>query len=269
MTVPALRLWTGKTVHHRFSPFERRFSYNIFLIDLDIDRLADADGLSPLFCINRPALFSFRPEDHGAKTQGAALRPWAEEMFGKAGVKLSGGPIRLVTFPRHLFYKFAPISLWYGYGPNDDLRGIIYEVNNTFGEQHCYVASANSTRSQHEADKSFHVSPFMDISGRYRFTLRAPDEKLMVTVENWESDDRTHMANIHALQLSATSASLLRQAVTQPLSSVGVMVGIHWQALKIWLQGAKYRRKPPLPEPSVTIASPISTPVSIRRGEPV
>lgn len=269
MTVPALRLWTGKTVHHRFSPFERRFSYDIFLIDLDVDRTAEADGHSAFFGVSRPALFSFRPEDHGPQTKGAPLRPWAEEMFRSAGVELAGGPIRLVTFPRHLFFKFAPLSLWYGYGRDGGLRGMIYEVRNTFGERHCYVAAISSPRSQHEADKSFHVSPFMDVSGKYRFTARAPDEKLLVTVENWERETRIHMANIAALQLPATSASLLRQAVMQPLSSIGVVVGIHWQALKIWLKGAKYRRKPLAPARPVTIADAVSSKVSIHSGEPV
>lgn len=269
MTTPALRLWTGKTVHHRFSPFERRFAYNIFLIDLDIDRLAQAGKQSGLFRINRAGLFSFKSEDHGPQMKDAPLRPWAEEMFLKAGVKLSGGAIRLVTFPRHLFYKFAPISLWYGYGQDDQLCGIIYEVNNTFGERHCYVASAGPARSQHEADKSFHVSPFMDVTGQYRFTLRAPDEKLMLTVENWVSGERTHMANINAKNMPATSASLLKQAVTQPLSSIGVMAGIHWQALKLWLKGAKYHRKPSLPAQTETVATTRTKPLTIRSGEPV
>ncbi|MFN4185429.1 MAG: DUF1365 domain-containing protein [Hyphomonas sp.] len=265
--MPALRLWTGKTVHHRFSPFERRFSYDIFLIDLDIDRTQEADGYSNLFAINCPALFSFRSEDHGTQTKGAPLRPWAEEMFRAAGVELAGGPIRLVTFPRHLFFKFAPLSLWYGYGRDGSLRGMIYEVNNTFGERHCYVAAVSSTRTQHEADKSFHVSPFMDVSGQYRFTARMPDDKLRVTIENWEHGTRTHMANINALHLRATSASLLRQAVAQPLSSIGVLLGIHWQALNIWLKGAKYRRKPSSPARPATIASAVSGTVSPRSGE--
>lgn len=103
MTAPALRLWTGKTVHHRYAPFQRRFAYDIALIDLDIDRLAEAGAQSWLFAVGRPGVFSFRPEDHGPKAKGAALRPWAEDMFRKAGVDLAGGAVRLVTFPRHFF----------------------------------------------------------------------------------------------------------------------------------------------------------------------
>ncbi len=269
MTAPALRLWTGKTVHHRYAPFQRRFAYDIALIDLDIDRLAEAGAQSWLFAVDRPGLFSFRPEDHGPKAKGAALRPWAEDMFRTAGVELAGGAVRLVTFPRHLFYKFAPLSLWYGYGPEGALRGIIYEVNNTFGERHCYVAAAGPERSEHEAEKSFHVSPFMDVSGRYRFTLRAPDGKLRVTVENWNEGQRSHMANINAIEWPANTASLARLALMQPFSSLGVTVGIHWQALKIWIRGAAYRPKPEAPERAATIATDMSVTASLRSGEPV
>lgn len=269
MTTPALRLWTGKTVHKRFAPFERRFQYNIFLIDLDIDRLDEAGRCNLLFAVGRPSLFSFQTRDHGPKAAGTKLRPWAEEMLQSAGVDLEGGEIRLVTFPRHLFYKFAPLSLWYGYGPAGDLRGIIYEVNNTFGEQHCYVASAGARQSQHEAPKAFHVSPFLDVSGRYRFTLQAPDECLRIVVENWDGDRRTHMASIVAKQAKATDFNLLRQAITQPFASMGVTVGIHWQALKIWLRGAGYRRRPIPPVRPATIAKSVRGTVQERREEPV
>jgi len=269
LTAPALRLWTGKTVHHRYAPFERRFTYDIALIDLDIDSLAEAGAQSRLFSVGRPGVFSFRPEDHGDKTKGAPLRPWAEGMFGKADVSLDGGAIRLVTFPRHLFYKFAPLSLWYGYGPDGALRGIIYEVNNTFGECHCYVAATGPDRSEHEAEKTFHVSPFMDVSGRYRFTLRAPEGKLRVTVENWNEGTRSHMANINAVDMPATTANLIRLALVQPFSSFGVTVGIHWQALKIWIKGAVYRRKPEAPGRMATIATSVPVKASLHSGEPV
>lgn len=269
MTAPALRLWTGKTVHHRYAPFERRFAYGIALIDLDIDRLAEAGRQTSLFSVGRPGVFSFLPEDHGEKKKGVPLRPWAEDMFRKAGVELAGGVIRLVTFPRHLFYKFAPLSLWYGYGAGGELRGIIYEVNNTFGEQHCYVAATGPDRSEHQAEKTFHVSPFMDVSGQYRFTLRAPDEKLRVTVENWMDGARCHMANINAVAVPATTSNLVRLALHQPFSSFGVTAGIHWQALKIWLKGAGYRRKPEAPARTATIAASSPVETSLRNGEPV
>ncbi|MEO0981765.1 MAG: DUF1365 domain-containing protein [Pseudomonadota bacterium] len=248
-----MRLFDGRTVHARFTPFEQRFSYRLFLIDIDIDRLEAANRQSALFSVDRPNLFSFRRKDHGPK-DGSTLRPWATDMFGQADIDLNGGPIRLTTFPRHLFYKFAPISLWFGYGPDGALRGLIYEVNNTFGETHCYVATIGAKDSCHEAKKRFHVSPFFDVSGRYRFTLREPHTRLSLVVDTLHDADRTHTATMTGRAIPATDAAFARASLARPLSTLGVTAGIHWEALKIWRKGAKYRSKPAAPIIGHTIA---------------
>ncbi len=255
MTQPPLTLWKGRTHHKRFVPFERAFSYEIVLIDLDIDRLQEAGRMSVLFGVNKTGLFSFREADHGALDPSISLRQWAEGQFATAGVELDGGTIRLVTFARHLFYKFAPLSLWYGYAQDGRLAGVIYEVRNTFGERHCYVAAIKGARSVHAAPKAFHVSPFFDVSGQYRFTLREPATTLDVVVENIKDGERSHLANIKARIHDATTANLMKLALTNPLSSIGVTFAIHWQALLLWLKGAKYHSRPAKPGPIATVAA--------------
>jgi hypothetical protein len=254
VTSPPLKLWSGQTLHKRFVPFERAFRYGLVLIDIDIDRLAEAGRITPLFRVNRSGLFSFHEADHGARDRGGSLRAWADGMFAAAGVSLNNGAVRLVTFPRHFFYKFAPLSLWYGYAPDGQLRGVIYEVNNTFGERHCYVAQVSSERSVHSADKTFHVSPFFDVSGQYRFTLRAPAATLDVVVENIKSGTRTHLANIKARLCEATTANFMAFALRNPLSTLGVTLAIHWQAFLLWTRGARYHARPALPDELATIA---------------
>ena len=262
MTGAALKLWSGFTLHKRFVPFERAFRYGLALIDVDIDQLEEAARVSPLFSVNRPGLFSFHEKDHGGAGRTGTLREWADTMLARAGVNVRTGTIRLVTFPRHFFYKFAPISLWYGYDAEGALRGIIYEVNNTFGEHHCYVAKVDAPRDVHVAEKAFHVSPFFDVSGDYRFTLRAPEATLDVVVENVSGGERQHLANIKARPLAATGVNFLRLALRNPMSSFGVVFAIHWQALRLWLRGAKYHRKPPAPARPATLASPVAELIS-------
>jgi uncharacterized protein len=255
VTAPALQLWTGQTVHKRFVPFERAFRYDLVLIDIDIDRLSEAEAASPMFRVNRPGVFSFHERDHGGPSRQGSLRAWADGLLARAGVDVQGGFVRLVTFPRHLFYKFAPLSLWYGYSADGALKGIIYEVRNTFGERHCYVAPVDAPRAVHSADKMFHVSPFFDVTGRYRFTLRAPAATLDVVVENFVDGARTHFANIKAKPLPATSGNLLKLAARNPLSTFGVTAAIHWQALQLWIKGARYHSRPALPDEAATLAA--------------
>ncbi|MCI4643713.1 MAG: DUF1365 domain-containing protein [Hyphomonadaceae bacterium] len=253
--LPALRLVEGRTVHARFTPFFQRFSYRIFMVDLDVDRFAEAIHSSPFFAIDGPALYSIRTRDHGRRRTGS-LRPWAEEKLEHAGVDTKDLSIRLVTFPRHLFYRFAPLSLWLASDTNGVLRGVIYEVNNTFGDTHAYVAPVPES-GRMEADKRFHVSPFFDVSGKYRFTLRQSATRLGLVVDSLLDGARQHMASIVAHYEPATSANLARKALSRPLSSLGVTTGIHWEALKLWRRGAGYRSRPAPPQDGQTLAKPI------------
>ncbi|MEO9969522.1 MAG: DUF1365 domain-containing protein [Hyphomonadaceae bacterium] len=258
-TTPALRLFKGRTAHQRFTPVEHKFSYRLFLIDLDIDRLDEASKQSRLFSVNRANLFSFRSTDHGNR-RDVDLRPWADAIFADAGIDLGGGPIRLVTLARHLFYKFAPISLWFGYDNSGSVVGIIYEVNNTFGQSHCYVANVDGARSVHDADKKLYVSPFFDVTGQYRFTLRTPDDKLSLVIENMLEGKRQHMASIQARAFNATGMAFAVAAIFRPLSSFGVSMAIHFEALKLWIKKAGYRSNPGAPVTASTKAHTVPTP---------
>ncbi|GAB5454985.1 MAG: DUF1365 domain-containing protein [Henriciella sp.] len=252
---PALSILKGHTVHQRSIPFVHRFKYGLALIDIDIDRLDEAAGQTACFNVDRSSLFSFNRKDHGART-AVPLRPWAETQFQNAGVQLDGGAIRLVTFPRHAFYKFAPISLWLGHGPDGALRGILYEVNNTFGETHTYVAATPDTsRHQHGTDKAFHVSPFFDISGTYEFTLKRSEDQLSLIVATKTKAGQSHVATISAKSVPATNAAFISVALSKPLSTLGVTFAIHWQALKLWLKGAKYHSKPKQSSVRTTVAT--------------
>ena len=252
---PALSILKGHTVHQRSIPFVHRFRYGLALIDIDIDRLDEASKQSVCFSVDRTNLFSFNRKDHGAR-QDSPLRPWADQQFQDAGVQLEGGAIRLVTFPRHAFYKFAPISLWLGHGPDGALRGILYEVNNTFGETHTYVAATPETgRHQHGTDKAFHVSPFFDVSGKYEFTLKRSEDQLSLVVATKTPSGQSHVATISAKTSPATSAAFVGVALTKPFSTLGVTLAIHWQALKLWLKGAKYHSKPKQSPVRTTIAT--------------
>jgi DUF1365 family protein len=237
------RLWFGHTVHTRETPFRRSFRYRIAMIELDIDRLDEAGGLSRFFSIDRPNLVSFRSRDHGARNASIPLRLWAEARFAEAGIQLDGGQIRLVTFPRVLGYGFAPISLWFGHGPDGNVRGVIYEVHNTFGETHAYV-SAFDPDQRFETDKEFYVSPFFDVDGGYRFTVRPPGEDMQVVVENLGPDGRQHVASLTAWPRPLTGWAVLRWLLAMPFSAIGVIFAIHWQALALWMKGVRYHIKP-------------------------
>ncbi|WP_158085577.1 DUF1365 domain-containing protein [Henriciella aquimarina] len=249
----ALLLHQGWTTHWRFTPFKSSFRYKVCLIDVDIDHLNEADCQSRLFGVEKSALFSFRRDEHGAEEK-APLRPWAEAQFRDAGIDIECEQIRLVTFPRHLFYKFAPLSLWIAMNDRGEPAGILYEVRNTFGERHVYAAALDGAWSRHSAPKRFHVSPFFAVSGRYAFSVRYEADELHLGVTTLEDGQPVHSATLSTTITRATGSRLASIALGMPLSSLGVTIGIHWEALKLWVKGARYHRKPHAPKAVPTLA---------------
>ncbi len=264
MTAPAAQLWFGRTHHTREKPFKRSFSHRIAMLEIDIDRLEEADGLSKLFSVGRGNLISFQPKDVGARSADTSLRAWADAQFAEAGIALEGGAIRLLTFPRVLGYGFSPISLWLGHGPDGALRAAIYEVHNTFGETHCYVSALNPESGPQQAEKALFVSPFFDVTGEYRFNLRRSDAATALTVENLSADARHHVASLVVRSEKLASPAILKWLVAMPISGLGVMFAIHWQALHLWLKGAGYRDKPEQRAMRTTLAQPETKPADAK-----
>lgn len=256
MTRPAAQLWFGRTAHKREQPFKRSFSYRIAMLEIDIDRMAEADGLSKLFSVGRGNMVAFRAIDQGARDAAVPLRSWAEARFAEGGIDLGGGAIRLLTFPRVLGVGFSPISVWLGHDARGELLGAIYEVHNTFRETHSYVSALNPVVGRQAAEKEFHVSPFFDVSGEYRFTLKHAEGIIALTVENIAADGRSHVASLTVRPRPLTSGQLLKWMAVMPISGLGVMFAIHWQALILLLKGARYRDKPNQRVKRTTLARP-------------
>lgn len=252
---PAAVLYPAQVMHRRRVAPHYRFVYRVFYLLLDIDQIDQAARDSRLFSHNRFNLLSFYDRDHGAQQFGA-LRPWAEQLLEQNGVSLQGGRIRLLCMPRLFGYAFNPISLWYCEHRDGTLRAVIAEVRNTFGERHCYLLASNGQPFAYEQaqdkDKCFHVSPFFDLAGRYRFVLGEPGERLSIVIHETREGVPILDAAVTAQPRPFTDAKLLGQVLRMPLMTIKVVAAIHWEALKIWLRGARFHRKPKPPTSEVT-----------------
>lgn len=243
-------LYPARVMHRRRIAPLYRFIYRVFYLLVDIDRLPELQHRLRFFSLERFNLLSLRARDYG---DGQGLRPWAEAQLRRHGIELDGGRIRLLTLPRVLGWAFNPISLWYCEHRDGQLRAVIAEVRNTFGERHSYLLASGGApmpyEQVHDKDKCFHVSPFLDRAGHYRFQLGEPGERLRVAIH--ESRDGTPVmdATLAGERRELSDAALLRQVLRMPWMAVKVVAGIHWEALKLWLRGAGYRSKPaPLPQ---------------------
>ncbi len=223
-------LYVGRTVHQRFAPRPHRFSYGIFQVLLDVDRLEEAAAGLKLFRIGRFGLFSFTAADHGAR-DGSSLRTWVEGRLADAGLPATARTIRLLTFPRMLGFVFNPLSIFFVHGADDRLEAVIYEVNNTFGQTHAYVAPANGgAREAQSARKAFYVSPFFGVEGGYRFRLAAPGQRFKLTIVKEISGQTDFIASQLTQRRPLTDGHLLRLSLAMPLMTLGVVAAIHWRS---------------------------------------
>lgn len=240
----AASLWMGKTRHLRHAPFRHEFSYKVAMVAFDVDRIDEANSASRLFSIDRANLVSLQSARLAGHEACDSLRSWAEAKLRDAGATASLAAITIITFPNVLGSGFAPISIWIARDPGHRIAGVIYEVHNTFGEAHAYVFAPQSGMAAHQADKEFHVSPFFDVSGSYRFRLSLSDERLSLLIQNIEEDECLHTAHLALAVRDMTDANLAACLISMPFSGFGVILAIHWQALKLWFKGARYRNRP-------------------------
>ncbi|MCI5046386.1 MAG: DUF1365 domain-containing protein [Aquisalinus sp.] len=243
------RLYVGAVSHRRLRPVSHRFSYRIFSSLINIDELPALDSKLKWFKYNRFGLLGFRDRDHGAK-DGSPLRPWIERKLRDGGYDFKPGTIRLLCFPRLLGLVFNPLSIWYCHDTEGRLRVILYEVRNTFGEWRGYMLPVEN-QDQPEAanirqacDKSFYVSPLMEMNCRYHFSLNEPAEKLRVGIRETQENQRTLLAVQTGRRVPFTDKNLLGTFLSHPLMYFKIVAAIHWEALRVLLKGVKFQVNP-------------------------
>ncbi len=257
MQAPDVRLYRGTVIHRRYGAPAYRFGYRVFSLLLDIDRVAAATRPYRLLSHNRFNLLGIHDRDHGPK-DGSPWRAWLDRKLTAAGIDLAGGRVFLLCYPRVLGYVFNPISIWYCHHADGTLRAVLCEVRNTFGEWHGYLLHRGGATMhwpvRHAAAKVFHVSPFLPVAGEYRFRLSEPADGYTASVTYYRGagGEPPLLALQRGQRLPVSDATLLRCALGIPLMTLKVTGAIHWQALKLWLRGERFRAKPERPSKEIT-----------------
>ena len=251
------RIGFGQVRHTRLRPRRHAFAYDTFFLMLPMRRLQDAAAMGGL-AVNRSAAISFHDSDHGdgrGPAQGGALA-WIEDLLKQEGIEDAQGEIWLHTYPRMLGYTFKPVSFWYCHRADGSLRAVLAEVNNTFGERHCYLLDSPRYGVEQQARKCFHVSPFCRVEGSYRFrfmrTRREGREQTVVRVDHDDAQGPLINTSVSGTLQPVTPDALRHALWHYPAMTLMVMARIHWQALQIWLKRAGFQRKPAPPERFVT-----------------
>lgn len=235
------KLLIGHVMHRRLRPAVNAFVYPVFFVQLPVADLGAANG--PLFSVDRSNLLSFQQKDHGPR-DGSPLLPWIQAQLRGRGLP-DDGEIILQCFPRVLGYVFNPVSLWFCHDRAGELIAVLAEVSNTFGGRHSYLlhnADAAPLRDGQviKASKEFHVSPFCEVAGGYRFRFHLQRKCPVVRIDYDDAEGELLLTSISGKPQAWSTGALLAAFLRMPLLTAGVMCRIHWQALKLWLKGVPF-----------------------------
>lgn len=231
------RVVNGRVMHRRRHPVENRFVYPVFFLLINTDELDSIGGW--LFGVNRRRPLAFHFSDYG---DGRDPRIWVREQLCEYGITDCPGPIWVQTFPRVFGYVFNPVTFWYCEREDGSIGAILAEVNNTFGERHLYVLTPDEISGRFQdirADKKLYVSPFYPVSGGYRFHFNTDFDAPRVRIDYFDEGRLQLNTAIWGGSSRLSSRSLLSALIRQPLLTLGVIARIHWQALRLWLKGAR------------------------------
>jgi DUF1365 family protein len=242
--LPAASLYVGKVMHQRMKPRTHRFTYRVFNLAVDLDRLDEADRLSRLFSVNGRNIVSFHEADHWDGAGYGSLRAYADRLLDGAELKERAARILLVCYPRILGRVFNPIAIYYAYDGTGRLVALIYEVRNTFGERHTYVCAIQPGESspagiRQSRAKVFYVSPFIEMEMRYHFRMLPPGEDIRWRILETDREGPLLSATFSGSRCPLDTPSLAKCLLHIPFQTWKIVGGIHFEALRLWLKGIR------------------------------
>tara|TARA_B100002052_G_scaffold277703_1_gene283422 strand:+ start:483 stop:1253 length:771 start_codon:yes stop_codon:yes gene_type:complete len=237
-------IYVGKVIHKRFKPKEHFFKYKVFSLFLDLSEIKKIKEKIFFFSHNKFNLISFFDKDHGERN-GSSLIDWVKKNLRSLNIDTRDVKIKLLCYPRIFGYVFNPLSIFFIYNSSSSLIAILYEVKNTFGEQHTYVFKTDPKKQvvENKCDKKFYVSPFMDLNSTYNFKILNPKEKLSVIIDQRDQTGKLLFASQDGKRLDFSAKNLLFSYLKHPLMTIKIILAIHFEALKLWLKGIKHIKK--------------------------
>ena len=248
-------VYVGDLYHRRSQPKVNEFTYGIYFLYVDIDRLDSlASGLAG-FAHNEKALTSLWDADHGPR-DGSSLRPWIDSVLAGSGVDLGErGTVMLLTFPRVNRWRFYPVSFWYCFHDDGTLRAVMAEVH-TYGDHLDYLMHhggepmAWSERPRHT--KAMHVSPFIEMDALYTFSFDEPGQRLGIRLRDDVEGEPLLYAKVDLGRRPMTD-TVLRTVVGEYGSmSLRAVRLIGWQAIRLLGRGIKFLPRPAPPVEEVS-----------------
>ena len=236
-------IYKGFVTHRRFKPIKHYFAYKTFSILFSLNEIDELSKKISIFSFNKFNIFSFYNKDHCSR-DGSDLTEWVKVNLKKYNLNFNISNIKLLCFPRIFGYVFNPLSIFYCY-EGTKLKAILYEVKNTFNEQHTYVfpVDGGSKIITQQCNKKFYVSPFIEMETFYNFRLTEPGENIRILIKQTDKIEKVLVACQIGKKQSISFKQLLINFFTHPMMTLKIMISIHYEALRLWKKGAIFQKR--------------------------
>jgi DUF1365 family protein len=241
-------------------PVKNNFTYDMFMLYLDLDEVPVLFSKKWYTGFDRFGVASFKRADYfepdNPDLKQAVIDKVNQYAQDDGQPSMAIKYVRMLTHVRYFNLIFNPVSFYYCFDENEKLLAIMSEITNTpWGERHAYVLliGKDTTDRQYKLkgdrhhvfqfDKQFHVSPFNPMNMQYNWVLSEPTEKLHIHMDNTQQQGdlvEKHFDATLMLERYEWQGHFSKSLIQYPFMTVKVVLGIYWQALKLWLKKAPF-----------------------------
>ena len=243
-------IYAGHIGHSRYQPVIHRFRYSLFMMYLDLEELERVFEGRLLWSVNRPNLAWFRRRDYMGNPGIPLDTAVREEVRRRLGYQATG-PVRVLTHLRYFGHNFNPVTFYYCFDPHGSLlEAVVANITNTpWGERYSYALDCrqkmdSGREMRFRFNKSFHVSPFMEMDLEYDWLFHVPGDSLQVQMTLLRDGARQFAAKLDLKRREINGGNLARLLLGYPPMTLKVVAGIYWQALRLWIKGATFYAHP-------------------------
>ncbi len=245
-------IYRGTIRHRRFKPRPHDFSYDLFMMFLDLEEMETVFKNSRWWSCHQPNLAWFKRSDYLGDPQislDRAVRDLVEERTGCR----PQGHIALLTHLRYFGFIFNPVTFYYCYDAmGTEIETIVAEITNTpWKERHPYILSRAldepiGTMHRYRFPKDFHVSPFFPMNMDYDWRFSEPAADLHIHMRLDQKEGKQFDASLRLKREEINPKSLQKVLWSHPFMTLKVIAAIYLEAFRLKRKGIPIHDHPGL-----------------------